>query len=106
MAREQKMRLCVECREFKPLVLFGRNKFGKEGRNMICDECYAENGVKRCTKCGETKPYDEFYHNTRSKDGHLNLCKECCAKAEKAYRQKKHDARIRAEKFKKIMQND
>lgn len=105
------MKLCKTCKQEKPLTVFGKNNYSKDGLNYVCDECRAKYELERrikkgiipkikpiiledskeCLMCKVVKHKDEFGDCKRGRLGKKTYCKICNSNYHKQLNEEKPD---------------
>lgn len=84
-------RFCTLCKEWKTLQQFGKNPYGRFGRNTQCKKCVNERYARcaaarpflptltqqKCNTCHAVKFISEFARHASSKTGYKSRCKVC-----------------------------
>lgn len=98
-------KLCIKCKEVKPMGMFKINRNHKDGFSNICKVCasklYKENidsmtderigeieimkPTKKCVDCGQVKLIIEFPVDRSNYDGHRSVCVDCYTKRNQQY---------------------
>jgi hypothetical protein len=94
LPKEEGVKRCVRCGEFKPRAAFARKRSNLDGLQQHRRDCATRYhhraaeprvlgpedsvpaGHKRCRGCGEVKPHSEWH---RKRDGLASRCKACRA---------------------------
>jgi hypothetical protein len=114
MAPCEPTKVCLRCKQEKPLSAFNVDRVRKDGRHPYCTACktapYSKSKAraarreairnrthKVCSACKLDKAIEDFHVSKNSLDGHHGQCKVCALTVAKAYGQSPK-AKLRAGK--------
>jgi len=111
--KTNKTKICIKCKEKKPISEFCLNNAYKDKLHYSCKKCkrnydkkiYYRNIklnedkdyqkeilhslIKKCGKCGKVKSVSEFYADRSRNDGYRPRCKKCISKYQREVRKGK-----------------